>query len=65
MRHDEFTQCEWRDASDDLHKCEKKYKTAEWNILAVNKPEKDEIAVRPPQSTFGVVMGTRDIIAGI
>jgi len=48
-----------------MHEREKKYGTAEWKILAVIRPEKDELVVRPPLSTFGEVMETLDIISGI
>ena len=64
MRFDELTQPGWGDAANYFRERDIKYGTAELNIPAVVKPQKDTTAAIPSPTTVGENISTLVIVRG-
>jgi hypothetical protein len=65
MKLDELTQPGWEDAADSFRERDKMYGTTQLKVPAVVQPQTMDDAPAPPPATFGELMGSLDIVAGI
>jgi len=65
MKVDELTQPGWEDAADYFRDQDNKYGATELRVPAVVQPQTIDDAPAPPPATFGELMESLDIVAGI
>jgi hypothetical protein len=65
MKLDKLTQPGWDDAADNFRERDKNYRTTELNVPAVVQPQTNNDAPAPPPATYGELMESLDIVAGI
>ena len=65
MMLDELTHPGWGDAADYSCERDKKYGTSELKVPDVIKSQTEHVAVAPPQTTYGELIETLDMVPGI
>jgi len=65
MKLNELTQPGWADAADYFCEQDKQYGTSELRVPAIVQPQTNDDAPAPPPTTFGELMESLDIVAGI